>query len=121
MAVLIASQISGSRLGGVAVGAPRSRLAPAHAPAPRRARAPLPVRAVAMPSGAGPSKPVAAAAPAAGASKLKQLITPFSDPAANSKMLALASGESLAISLKRWYACFCTPLSGFPSPLTGFQ
>lgn len=54
------------------------------------------IRAVARPSGANPNnrKPYSATSTQT-PSKFKQLITPFSDPQANSKMLALATSQML--------------------------
>ena len=97
MASVTASQISSVRMG-VAIGRPASsglNAMPARLPLVPRSKRMLVVRSVAMPSGSG-KKPVVAAAPSGGTlSKLKQLATPFSDPQANSKMLALASGKAL--------------------------
>ena len=63
----------------------------------RRSRRVCIIRAVARPSAAsGASSGSGDAAPASGglSSKLKALVTPFSDPQANSKMLSLATGRS---------------------------
>jgi hypothetical protein len=59
-----------------------------------RKQTPLTVKAVAVPQGkgrSGSSNGGAAAAP----SKLTQLLTPFSDPAANSKLLSLCTAQML--------------------------
>ena len=95
MVMLVATQRSVLRFGQIDVRPTRSGLASNQMPLLPHSRQRLVVRSVAMPSGAGKDKDAgvpAAAAPPAQMSKLRQLITPFSDPQANSKMLALASG-----------------------------
>jgi hypothetical protein len=60
------------------------------------ARRALVVRAVAKPRGTGASSGPAGSGEswiAGRAAELKQLVTPFADPVANSKMLSLAAGE----------------------------
>ena len=92
MSVLVAAQISGVKVGLVGGSVPRSRLSPAHVPTLSRSRKALVVQSVARPSRSA-GKGVNAAASSGGLSQLKQLVTPFSDPQANSKMLSLAAGK----------------------------
>ena len=93
MSVLVSAELFAVkvRIGGVAVN--RSRLSPAHVPSLPRTRKALLVQSVARPSGSA-GKSVNAAASSGGLSGLKQLVTPFSDPQANSKMLSLATGKN---------------------------
>ena len=93
MSLLVAAQISGVKVSLGRGSGTRSRLSPAHVPSLPRARKALLVQSVARPSGSG-AKGVNAAASSGGLSGLKQLVTPFSDPQANSKMLSLATGKS---------------------------
>jgi hypothetical protein len=86
----VSAQLSGLKMAGLVT---RSRLSPAHVPSLSRARRTLVVQSVAKPSGSA-GKGVNAAASSGGLSGLKQLVTPFSDPKANSKMLSLAAGKS---------------------------
>ena len=87
--VTAVTQMASVTLGAVPGIAPRSRLMTDRMPlVVPRSRTPMIIRSVAMPSGSG-GKQVRAAA---GSGGLKQLISPFSDPQANSKMLSLASG-----------------------------
>jgi hypothetical protein len=88
--------------------APRGRAAPFKLASAMTSARPTPLRAmplrrrlatvvaVATPSGAGAGGEAAATAPSWLAQRkadAKHLITPFSDPAANSKLLALCSGK----------------------------
>lgn len=96
MASVTVSQMSTVRMG-VAIGRPaRSgiNVLPARLPMGQRTRQTLVVRSVAKPSGSGKQPVAVAASSSGGLSKLKQLVTPFSDPQANSKMLALATGKA---------------------------
>jgi hypothetical protein len=93
MSVLLSARIPAVKvsIGGVAVN--RSRLSPTHVPSLPRTRRALLVQSVARPSGST-GNGVNAAASSGGLSGLKQLVTPFSDPQANSKMLSLAAGNN---------------------------
>jgi len=92
MSVLVQAQLAGVNMGLVHAPVSRSRLSPAHVPSLSRTRPALLVQAVAKPSGSD-GKGVNAAASSRGLPSFKQLITPFSDPQANNKMLSLAAGK----------------------------
>jgi hypothetical protein len=93
MSSLIYAKLSGVKVGLIHAPVSRSRLSPAHVPSLPRTRKALLVQSVAKPSGSA-GKAVNTAASGGVMSGLKQLVTPFSDPQANSKMLSLATGKT---------------------------
>ncbi|KAL4517857.1 hypothetical protein Ndes2526A_g02232 [Nannochloris sp. 'desiccata'] len=92
MPVTVAAHPTGVKVGLIHAPVSRSRLSPAHVSSLPRTRKALLVRSVARPSGSA-GKGVNAAASSGALSGLKQLVTPFSDPQANSKMLSLAAAQ----------------------------